>query len=162
MKKALLSLSLALALASPLALAADGQPALGSFGIELANRDTTVKPGDDFNRYANGSWFDGYQLKDYETRYGSFNTLSDQAELQVKAIIEELQARTDLAPGSDEQKVRDLYASYMDTAARDAAGIQPIQPILDGIAKIDSVAALTAAFGRAGMDGSNAPVGGGV
>jgi len=161
MKKTLLSLSLALAFAAPSAFAAEA-PKLGSFGIDLSNRDNTVQPGDDFNRHANGTWFDNYQLKDYETRYGSFNTLSDQAELQVKAIIEELQARTDLAPGSDEQKVRDLYASYMDTAARDAAGIQPIQPILDGIAKIDSVAALTAAFGRTGMDGSNAPVGGGV
>lgn len=161
MKKTLLSLSLALAFAAPSAFAAEA-PKLGSFGIDLSNRDNTVQPGDDFNRHANGTWFDNYQLKDYETRYGSFNTLSDQAELQVKAIIEELQARTDLAPGSDEQKVRDLYASYMDTAARDAAGITPIQPILDGIAKIDSVAALTAAFGRAGMDGSNAPVGGGV
>jgi len=161
MKKTLLSLSLALAFAAPSAFAAEA-PKLGSFGIDLSNRDNTVQPGDDFNRHANGTWFDNYQLKDYETRYGSFNTLSDQAELQVKAIIEELQARSDLAPGSDEQKVRDLYASYMDTAARDAAGIQPIQPILDGIAKIDSVAALTAAFGRAGMDGSNAPVGGGV
>lgn len=161
MKKTLLSLSLALAFAAPSAFAAEA-PTLGSFGIDLSNRDNTVQPGDDFNRHANGTWFDNYQLKDYETRYGSFNTLSDQAELQVKAIIEELQARTDLAPGSDEQKVRDLYASYMNTAARDAAGITPIRPILDGIAKIDSVAALTAAFGRAGMDGSNAPVGGGV
>jgi len=161
MKKTLLSLSLALAFAAPAAFAAEA-PKLGTFGIDLSNRDNTVQPGDDFNRHANGTWFDNYQLKDYETRYGSFNTLSDQAELQVKAIIEELQARTDLAPGSDEQKVRDLYASYMDTAARDAAGITPIQPILDGIAKIDSVAALTAAFGRAGMDGSSAPVGGGV
>ena len=161
MKKTLLSLSLALAFAAPAAFAAEA-PKLGTFGIDLSNRDNTVQPGDDFNRHANGTWFDNYQLKDYETRYGSFNTLSDQAELQVKAIIEELQARTDLAPGSDEQKVRDLYASYMNTAARDAAGITPIRPILDGIAKIDSVAALTAAFGRAGMDGSNAPVGGGV
>ena len=162
MKKTLLSLSLALAFASPLAFAADGKPELGTFGIALDNRDNTVQPGDDFNRHANGTWYDNYTLKDYETRYGSFNELSDRAELQVKAIVEELQARTDLAPGSDEQKVRDLYASYMDTAARDAAGITPLKPILDGIAKIDSVAALTAAFGRAGMDGSSAPVGGGV
>jgi predicted metalloendopeptidase len=163
MKKTLLSLGLTLALFAPGAFAAEeAKPQLGSFGIDLANRDTSVKPGDDFNRYANGAWFDGYQLKDYETRYGSFNTLSDQSELQTRAIVEELQARTDLATGSNEQKIRDFYASYMNTAARDAAGITPLKPILDGIAKIDSVAALTQAFGRAGMDGSSAPVGGGV
>lgn len=162
MKKTLLALGLALAFASPLALAADAKPQLGSFGIELDNRDNTVQPGDDFNRHANGSWYDNYTLKDYETRFGAFNMLSDQAELQVRAIIEEIAARTDLAPGSNEQKIRDLYASYMDTAARDAAGVAPIRPILDGIAGIDSVAELTRAFGRAGADGSTAPVGAGV
>ncbi|HAI59338.1 MAG TPA: peptidase M13 [Xanthomonadaceae bacterium] len=174
MKKSALTLSLALALASPFALAAaadspappsastDGRPQLGSFGIALDNRDMTVQAGDDFNRHANGTWYDNYVLKDYETRFGSFNELSDRAELQVKAIIEELAARTDLAPGSNEQKVRDLYASFMDTAARDAAGIAPIQPILDRIAAIDTRAELTEAFGRAGRDGSAAPVGGGV
>jgi len=174
MKKSALTLSLALALASPFALAAaadspappsastDGRPQLGSFGIALDNRDMTVQAGDDFNRHANGTWYDNYVLKDYETRFGSFNELSDRAELQVKAIIEELAARTDLAPGSNEQKVRDLYASFMDTAARDAAGIAPIRPILDRIAAIDTRAELTEAFGRAGRDGSAAPVGGGV
>lgn len=163
MNKTLLTLGLALALAAPAILAGDaGKPELGSFGIELQNRDTSVKPGDDFNRYANGTWFDNYQLKDYETRYGSFNMLSDRAEAQTRAIIEELQARQDLKPGSNEQKVRDFYASFMNTAARDAAGIAPLKPVLDRIAKVDSFAALTAAFGRAGMDGTNSPVGGGV
>jgi predicted metalloendopeptidase len=163
MNKTLLTLGLALALAAPAILAGDtAKPELGSFGIELQNRDTSVKPGDDFNRYANGTWFDSYELKDYETRYGSFNILSDRAEAQTRAIIEELQARQDLKPGSNEQKVRDFYASFMNTAARDAAGIAPLKPILDRIAKVDSFAALTAAFGRSGMDGTSSPIGGGV
>jgi predicted metalloendopeptidase len=163
MNKTLLTLGLALALAAPVIFAGDtGKPELGSFGIELQNRDTSVKPGDDFDRYANGNWFDNYQLKDYETRYGSFNMLGDRAEAQTRAIIEELQARQDLKPGSNEQKIRDFYASFMNTAARDAAGIAPLKPVLDRIAKVDSFAALTAAFGRAGMDGTNSPVGGGV
>ena len=166
MKKSLLVLALASAF-----VAATGQaqtasvsaaPALGTFGIDLGNRDTTVKPGDDFDRYANGTWHDAYQLKDYESDYGSFDTLNDQSEAQVRAIIEELAARTDLAPGSDEQKVRDYYASYMNTAARDAAGIKPIQPLLDKIEHIDSIAKLTKAFGTADVDGSNAPIGVGL
>jgi len=139
-----------------------GAAELGTFGIELSNRDTSVKPGDDFDRYANGRWFDGYQLKDYETRFGSFNELSDRAEMQTRAIIEELQTRPGIAAGSEEQKIRDFYASYMDTAARDAAGIAPLKPLLQRIAGIDSMAALTRAFGRADLDGTNAPVGGGV
>ena len=167
MNKTLLALGLALAFAAPAAFAGDtagtvAKPQLGSFGIDLGNRDLSVKPGDDFDRYANGRWFDNYQLRDYDTRFGSFNALSDQAEEQVHAIVEELQARKDLKPGSDEQKVRDLYASYMDTAARDAAGIAPLKPTLTRIAGIDSIASLTAAFGRAGIDGTSSPVGGGV
>ncbi|MFZ5636644.1 MAG: M13 family metallopeptidase [Pseudomonadota bacterium] len=163
MKKTLLTLGVALACAAPALLAGEPPKAqLGSFGIALENRDTSVRPGDDFNRYANGTWFDGYQLKDYETRYGSFNALGDQAEAQTRAIIEELMARQDLAPGSNEQKVRDFYASYMNTAARDAAGIRPLKPVLDRIAAVDSFAALTTAFGRAGIDGTSSPLGGGI
>lgn len=161
MNKTLLSLGLALAIATPAALA-DGKPELGSFGIELSNRDTTVKPGDDFARYANGAWYDSYQLKDYETRFGSFDALRDRSEEQTRVILDELLKRKDLKPGSEERKLRDLYASYMDTQARDKAGITPLKPTLSRIAAIDSYAKLTQAFGRAGIDGSSSPVGGGV
>ena len=116
MKPTLLCLSLALALATPLAQAADA-PKFKPFGVDLSARDTSVKPGDDFNRYANGKWLDSYQLKDDQTRYGSFNELSDEAEVQVRAIIEELAKRRYFAPGSEEQKVADYYASYMNLAA---------------------------------------------
>jgi putative endopeptidase len=166
MKHTLLALGLTFALAMPMTAQTDdhrgGKPQLGSFGIDLGNRDASVKPGDDFNRYANGTWFDNYQLKDYETRYGSFNALGDRAEEQTRDILDALLKRNDLKPGSNEQKVRDFYASFMNTAARDAAGIAPLKPILDEIAGIDSKAALVKAFGRAGINGSNTPVGGGI
>ena len=163
MKHSRLSLCLALALAAvPFVHAADAppaaKPALGTFGVDLGTRDLEVKPGDDFNRYASGQWLDSYQLKDYETNYGSFNMLRDQSEAQVRAIIQELQARRDLAPGSDAQKVRDYYASYMDRDARDAAGLEPLLPVLQRIAAIDSKGDLLAAFGNADLDGSTAPV----
>ena len=161
-------LSLALSLAVTLAAApafyahaadpASAAPRLGSFGVDLGVRDLKVKPGDDFNRYASGQWLDSYQLKDYETNYGSFNALRDEAEAQVHAIIEELQQRKDLALGSEAQKVRDYYASYMDRAARDAAGIAPLKPVLDRIAAIDTKAELVAAFGNTDLDGTTAPV----
>jgi predicted metalloendopeptidase len=162
MNKSLLISCLLLALQAPLQLSANTpKPALGSFGIELSNRDVSVKPGDDFDRYANGNWFDGYQLKDYETRYGSFNTLSDRAEIHVREIIEEM-AKSDAPAGSNEQKIRDLYNSYMDLKTRNEAGIEPLKPLLGRIAAIDSKAALTEAFGKAGVDGTQTPLGGGV
>ena len=158
---------LGLALAAALSLAAAvpsiaaepaAKPQLGSFGVDLDARDVSTRPGDDFNRYVNGHWLDTYQLKDYEVSYGSFNELRDRSEAQVRAIIEGLQQRTDLAPGSDAQKVRDYYASYTERGARDAAGIAPLRPVLDRIAAIGSKHELVAAFGQADLDGSNSPL----
>ena len=163
MKRSLLSFGIAAALSitSMAALAAGpaSKPQLGSFGVDLTSRDTSVKPGDDFNRYASGHWIDTYQLKDYESSYGSFNELRDRSEDQVHTLIDGLLARTDLAPGSNGQKLRDYYASYMNRAARDAAGITPLQPVLTRIAAIDSKDKLIAAFANAGIDGSDAPLG---
>ena len=163
MKRSLLVLAVAGALSaavsSAIAATPTGKAQLGSFGVDLSSRDTSVKPGDDFNRYASGHWIDTYVLKDYETNYGSFNELRDRADEQTRALMDELLARKDLAPGSNAQKLRDYYLSFTNRAARDAAGIKPLQPVLDRIAKIDSKDALVAAFGNAGIDGSNAPFG---
>ncbi|HTL14609.1 MAG TPA: hypothetical protein VL251_05875, partial [Thermomonas sp.] len=110
MKRSLLVLGVAgvLSAAVPSATAADaaGKPRLGSFGVDLSARDLSVKPGDDFNRYASGHWIDTYVLKDYETNYGSFNQLRDRAEEQTRTLMDELLARKDLAPGSNAQKLR--------------------------------------------------------
>ncbi|HZV37233.1 MAG TPA: M13 family metallopeptidase N-terminal domain-containing protein, partial [Pseudoxanthomonas sp.] len=156
-----LGLACALGIAAFSASAADpaGKPQLGDFGVDLSARDASAKPGDDFNRYASGRWIDSYVLKDYESNYGSFNELRDRTEEQVHGLIEGLQAQKALAPGGNGQKVRDYYASYMDRAARDAAGIAPLQPVLARIAAIDTKAGLVAAFGNDDIDGSDAPLG---
>jgi putative endopeptidase len=160
-----LSLGIALALTTVAAIAAQpgkGEPQIGSFGVDLSVRDTAVKPGDDFNRYASGKWLDSYQLKDYETNFGSFNALRDRAEEQAHAIIEGLAKRSDLKAGSNERKLHDFYASYMDRAGRDAAWIKPLQPVLDRYAAIASKADLVAAFANDEIDGSDAPIGFGL
>lgn len=161
MKRSLLVLAIAGVVATLPVLAApgEGKAQIGTFGIDLTARDLSVKPGDDFNRYASGHWIDTYQLKDYETNYGSFNELRDRAEVQTRAIMDDLLARKDLAPGSNAQKLRDYYVSFMDRATRDAAGLRPLQPVLARIAAIDSKPALIAAFGHAGIDGTSAPFG---
>ena len=166
MKRSLLVLGVAGVLSAAISSASAATPAgkaqLGSFGVDLTARDLTVKPGDDFNRYASGQWIDSYILKDYETNYGSFNQLRDRAEEQTRALMDELLASKNLAAGSNGRKLRDFYASFMDRAGRDAAGIKPLQPVLDRIAAIDSKDKLIAAFGNAGIDGSSAPFGMGV
>ena len=166
MKRSLLGLgiagALAVAVSSATAATPNGKAQLGSFGVDLTARDLSVKPGDDFNRYASGQWIDTYVLKDYETNYGSFNQLRDRSEEQTRALMDELLASEDLAAGSNGRKLHDYYASFMDRAGRDAAGIKPLLPVLDRIAKIDSKDKLIAAFGNAGIDGSSAPFGLGV
>jgi predicted metalloendopeptidase len=156
-----LASALSFALLGCLAHAGDApprvKPELGTFGIDLAARDASVKPGDDFNRYVSGHWLDTYQLKDYETVYGPARLLRDRTETQVRAIMQELEQTRDVAPGSEAQKVRDYYASYMDRAGREATGIMPVRPILHRIANIKTRADLVAAFGNADLDASNTP-----
>ena len=158
MKRSLLGLGIAFGIAAFSTAAAD-KPQLGRFGVDLSARDASVKPGDDFNRYASGHWIDTYALKDYETSYGSFNQLRDRAEDQVHGLVDGLEHKPGIAPGSNDQKVRDYYASFMDRATRDAAGITPLQPVLDRIAAIRSKGDLVAAFANSDLDGSSAPLG---
>ncbi|MDI1252374.1 M13 family metallopeptidase [Thermomonas sp.] len=137
-------------------------PKLGTFGVDLSSRDLSVKPGDDFNRYASGQWLDSYQLKDDETSFGSFRALRDDSEAQTRQIFDAIAKRTDLKPGSNEQKVRDYYNSYMNRDARNAAGIAPLKPVLDKIAAVTSMPALIKLFGESDVTGTNAPIGAGV
>lgn len=106
--------------------------AFGSFGIETANMDTSVKPGDDFYQYVNGVWLATFEMPADRARYGVFELLRDKSETDVKAIVDELGTKT-LAAGSTEQKVADLYGSWMDEAAIEARGVEPLKPYLDQI-----------------------------
>ncbi len=165
MKKTLLSFSVAIALCTSIGFAAEAAaPAakIGSFGVDLTSRDMAVKPGDDFNRFASGHWLDTYELKDYQTSFGAFTSLREDSEAQTRQIFDALAKRTDLAPGSNEQKIRDYYNSYVNRDARNAAGIAPLKPVLDKIAAINSMPALVKAFAESDVDGTASPIGTGV
>ena len=136
------------------------QAELGSFGVELDARDLSVKPGDDFFMYAGGTWYKNYELPSDKTRYGAFSKLADRSNDQVKAIIDELAAKTDLA--GNEKLVADFYNAYMDTATLNELGLTPIQADLDKIAAISSVADLTEVFGEAWLTGGTSTIWGGL
>ena len=99
--------------------ATDASPVFGTFGIELANIDESVDPGDDFNRYVNGVWLDSFEIPSDQSRYGVFNMLRDEAEIHVREIIEEAAASGD---GLDtlQGKVGAYYSAYMDEEAINA------------------------------------------
>jgi len=113
-------------------------PKYGTWGFALAGRDTSVNPGDSFMRYANGAALDAMQIPSDRTSYGSFALLRELSDNRIKAMIEGLTARADLAAGSDEQKISDAYRSYMDEARIEALDAQPLAPFLAAIRAADT------------------------
>jgi putative endopeptidase len=111
--------------------------AIGSFGVDLAARDLSVDPGDDFFRYANGTWLANTPIPDDRTRWGTFDILREKADNDMRVIIEEV-ALAGGAPGSNQQKIADFYNAFLDQDAIDAAGMAPIAPELAQIAALQS------------------------
>jgi len=106
--------------------------AIGTFGLDTAAIDKAVKPGDDFYKYVNGTWLASFKMPADKTRYGSFDVLRDKSETDVRTILEEL-TKTTPAAGSVQAKVLDLYNSWMDEAAIEARGIEPLKADLEAI-----------------------------
>ncbi|MDP3802634.1 MAG: M13-type metalloendopeptidase [Phenylobacterium sp.] len=123
-------------------------PSYGDWGFDLAGRDTSVRPGDSFMRYANGSALDRLQIPSDRTSYGSFNLLRELSDNRVKVMIDALVARTDLAAGSDEQKIADAYRSYMDEDRIEALDAQPLQPYLAAIRAANTHDAMAVYMGQ--------------
>ena len=126
-------------------------------GISLENMDTRVRPGDDFFSYVNGKWIAETEIPADKASYGGFGILADEAEEDVKTIIER-SATGDFAKGTDEQKVGDLYKSYLDMETRNAKGVAPLEPELEQIAAIENRDALAVYFAAAGRRGYPVPV----
>lgn len=146
----------------PQAIAApQAKPELGSFGIDLSEQDPSVKPGDDFFRYANGKWLNTFEIPADRGGYGSFQALAKRSNERVQTIIEDLIA---LEPQADslEQKISHYYQSYMDTDQLNAKGIEPLLPGLAALNEIDTLEELVAGFGRAQIDNTASPIGFGV
>ncbi|MFT5635249.1 MAG: putative endopeptidase [Cognaticolwellia sp.] len=127
-------------------------------GIDIANMDLSVRPQDNFYRYVNGAWLNSNEIPGDKTSIGSFYDLRDEADDNVKAIIEELAATKNLKMGSDEQKVADLFRSFMDTDTRNAAGTAPVQAIFDRIDSLKDKNELATFFGENQKIGVGSPL----
>jgi len=127
--------------------AAPSAPArIGAWGLDLTTHDTTVRPGDDFFRYANGHWLDTHEIPADRARWGSFDALDEDAQRKVHELIAAL--AEDAPAGSAEQKVGDFYRAYMDTAAINRAGLTPAQPALAAIRAVRTHRDLATLLGR--------------
>ncbi|ABE54377.1 PgPepO oligopeptidase. Metallo peptidase. MEROPS family M13 [Shewanella denitrificans OS217] len=140
------------------ATAAAVEKALTS-GISFDNIDESVRPQDDFYMYVNGAWMKTAEIPGDRTNIGAFYDLREKARDDVKAIIEEVAAMKDLADGSDEQKVADLYRAFMDVETLNKLGIKPIQGELDKINAIANKTDLVKYFAHSQMKGMGTPMG---
>jgi len=126
------------------------KPAIGDFGLDLSARNPQVKPGDDFFAYANGGWYDSFNIPDDKSSFGPFDRLDELSKERVRGIIER-SAAAHAAPGTPAQQIGDYYAAYMDQAAIEANGLTPAEPDLQRIAAARTRADIARLFGEPGF-----------
>ncbi|HLI63758.1 MAG TPA: M13 family metallopeptidase [Terriglobales bacterium] len=144
------------ALPSP-AQQAQETPKQAIHGINVANMDRSVKPGDNWYLYCNGAWIQRTEIPPDRARIGVFTHLADLSDKRTAGLIEEV-AKSKAPEGSSQRKIADLYNSYMDEAAIEAKGLSPLQPHLKAIAAIRNKKELAFALGqdlRADVDALN-------
>ena len=133
----------------------NGKARYGSFGVDTAARDLAVDPGDNFFRYANGSWLRTTEIPADRSAWSLWTVLGEEIEQQVRAIV------TDAAQSADpaQRRVGDFYAAWMDEAGIEARGTAPLQPYLQRIRDVRSRGDLVSLFATPGYI---APVGLGI
>ncbi|WP_026644536.1 M13 family metallopeptidase [Bifidobacterium sp. AGR2158] len=109
-------------------------------GIDPAAFSSVIRPADDLFRYVNGPWIDTYALPDDRSRYGSFDRLAENAESQIRDILE--------SDGDEAAKSKAIYRSFLDVDAVEKAGATPIRADLDHIDAVQTKAELTALLGE--------------
>lgn len=95
-------------------------------GIELTNIDKSVRPQDNFYTYVNGKWLERTQIPEDKSNFGSFTELADQNEKRIKSLIDDI-IKKDHPVGSDAQKIKDLYLSFMDSNRVESLHIKPLE-----------------------------------
>ncbi|HMS89604.1 MAG TPA: M13-type metalloendopeptidase, partial [Acidimicrobiales bacterium] len=131
---------------------------MATTGIDRDHQDPTVRPQDDLFRAVNGSWLLEAAIPDDRASDGAFHRLRDESERHVHALLESLAATTH-EPGTEAQKVGDLYASFMDEGRIEALDLDPIRADLDAVDAVDSPAGLLHLVGRFGRQGVPGPFG---
>ena len=125
----------------------------GAWGFDLAGRDTSVKPGDDFNEYANGTYLRTTEIPADKSRFGPFDVLYENAQSQLKSIIETSAA---YPANENARKVGALYASFMDEAKIEQLGATPLAADLAAVKAVTDHAGMARLMGEShsGFGGS--------
>ena len=124
-------------------------PRYGAWGFDLSGRDLSVRPGDDFNRYANGTYLAEMKIPADRSRFGSFDILTDLSMARVHAILVEMAARSPADPDTDDEKIGAFYKAFLDENAVEARGVQPLQKDLAAILAANTRSTLAGQMGLA-------------
>jgi putative endopeptidase len=154
---AVIGLSLASAKAADGPEAASAPPAaqsLGTWGFDLAGRDQSVTPGNDFFGYANGTYMKALVIPPDRSRFGTFDALSVLSEARVHSLLEQMAVAN--ATDGDEARVGGFYKAFMNEARIEALDATPLEADLRAIKAADTRSATAALMGRsnAGYFGS--------
>jgi putative endopeptidase len=124
-------------------------------GIDLSHVDAGIRPQDDLFGHVNGRWLADYAMPADRATDGAFRALFDRAEVQVRDLITEASQISPPA-GTDAQRIGDLYAAFLDEAAVECRGVQPLLDeldLIDGAADRDALASVVGALQRTGVGG---------
>jgi putative endopeptidase len=142
----ILCCGIAIAFAALLVLASDkaraSEGSSDTAGFDVSHMDKTCKPCDDFYQYVNGTWMKDNPIPAEYPMWGSGVIVLDNNQKQLRTILEQAAANQSAAPGSNEKKVGDFYASCMDTAAVNAQGAKPLEGEFGEIAALGDKDAL--------------------
>ncbi|MET0390309.1 MAG: M13 family metallopeptidase [Polyangiales bacterium] len=126
-------------------------------GVDTASVDPNVKPGDQFDDYANGNWRKTATIPEDRPVAGPFLDVLEKAEKRSADLVREITA-SEPRPGTNEQRIADYYAAFMDEAAIEQRGLEPLRTQLARIAALGTRADLARVLGgelRADVDPLN-------
>jgi predicted metalloendopeptidase len=157
------AVTIALVLAAAPALTADSarptKPVYGSWGLDYTAMDKSVKPGDDFFGYMNGRWLKTAPIPSDRTYNGIDVAIDETLKPRLRGIVEAAaQPRAERTPS--EQRIGDLYASYLDEKTIAAKGIEPIRADLAAIDGLKANSDLPPLLARLSVDGAASPING--
>jgi len=126
-------------------------PRYGTWGFDLSGMDRSVKPGDDFFKFANGTWDRTTEIPSDKVRWGNFNKLRELSDARLHAILEEAAAGKLSDP--DAAKIAAGYAAYMDEKLAEKLDAKPLAPELAQVRAVKTKDEFTALMGKANVTG---------
>lgn len=130
----------------------------GGLGFDPTDLDADTRPQDDFFAYVNGPWIKRTEIPAEFSRYGTMYIVQERTEEQIHELLGEITALADRPPGSDEQKIADLYLAFMDEARAEELALEPLAAELRRIGALETHDDVVNWFGRALAAGITVPI----